>query len=171
VRGDDRVVKAIQQICEHTGWQALDCSTNDLIDFANNPARGLQQWRGYLSKIIESNMKTGTPIAYSIHLKLYQDAVDALTEGDTTDAISLFTTTIELVPWFAEAYYGRALALERAGNRETALDEYSIAITLNPDFAKAYFNRGGIYYFQGKFEEAITDLNISILYQMTLIST
>ena len=34
VRGDDRVVKAIQQICEHTGWQALDCSTNDLIDFA-----------------------------------------------------------------------------------------------------------------------------------------
>jgi hypothetical protein len=54
VRGGDSAIRAIQHICEHTGWRALDTSTGDFINFAEDPTEGLQQWRTYRNQVVAS---------------------------------------------------------------------------------------------------------------------
>lgn len=47
VRGLDDAMEPIRAVCNATGWQALDCSDGELIDFAADPGRGLRAWREY----------------------------------------------------------------------------------------------------------------------------
>jgi hypothetical protein len=35
----------VLRLCEHTGWRALDISTGDFLDEAEDPATGLRGWR------------------------------------------------------------------------------------------------------------------------------
>jgi len=53
-RGGNSVIGAIQMLCDQTGWRALDMTTGDFINFENNPAEGLKQWRSYKDKVIAS---------------------------------------------------------------------------------------------------------------------
>ena len=50
--GDDTVIEALQLLCARTGWRAIDTSSGDFINFAANPAQGLQAWRAYAQRVI-----------------------------------------------------------------------------------------------------------------------
>jgi len=50
VRGPESAIEPIQRLCENTGWLAFDTSDGDLIDFSNDPAKGLRQWIEYRLK-------------------------------------------------------------------------------------------------------------------------
>jgi hypothetical protein len=54
VRGGDSAIRVIQHVCEHTGWRALDTSTGDFIDSAQDPTKGLRQWRTFRDQVVTS---------------------------------------------------------------------------------------------------------------------
>jgi len=49
VRGDNRALVAIKKICDETKWKAMD---EDIINFENEPERGLEQWQMYRQQVI-----------------------------------------------------------------------------------------------------------------------
>jgi hypothetical protein len=62
VRGGDSAIDPIERLCTEGGWRAIDFSTGEFIDFSNNPAAGLQAWRGYSEQIIASARKRGASV-------------------------------------------------------------------------------------------------------------
>lgn len=63
VRGSDNVISIIRNICEYTGWRALDTSIGDFIDFDRNPTTGLQQWRTFRDRVFASLETEGEKVA------------------------------------------------------------------------------------------------------------
>ncbi len=53
------------------------------------------------------------------------------------EAAAYFTRAIEASPEFYEAYYNRALAYEKMGNKAEAAKDYKRTLEVNPDFKKA----------------------------------
>jgi hypothetical protein len=51
VRGLDDALEPIQAVCGASGWQAIDCSSGDVIVFDADPARGLRAWREYRDRV------------------------------------------------------------------------------------------------------------------------
>jgi len=47
VRADDTVVPRIVELAKQNEWQALDCSTGDMLEQSETPKTGLQGWRAY----------------------------------------------------------------------------------------------------------------------------
>jgi hypothetical protein len=47
-QGDEATVEVLQRLCERTGWRALDYSTGEFLDEAEDPATGLRGWRKLL---------------------------------------------------------------------------------------------------------------------------
>jgi hypothetical protein len=54
VRGGGGAIAVIQRICEGTSWRALDSTTDTFINFAENPAAGLEQWRVFKDRVVAS---------------------------------------------------------------------------------------------------------------------
>ena len=50
VRGPETAIEPLRAVCERTGWRAFDTSTGDVIDFADDPAKGLRKWIAYRQK-------------------------------------------------------------------------------------------------------------------------
>lgn len=49
--GSDALMKALQLLCERTGWRALD-ENAEFIEFDDDPAKGLRAWREYTAQLI-----------------------------------------------------------------------------------------------------------------------
>jgi hypothetical protein len=79
VRGGDSVIRTIQCICEHTGWRAFDTGTGDFINFAENPAEGLQKWRAFRDQIVASLEAEGKKVV--TNAKVGRIRVDAIEVG------------------------------------------------------------------------------------------
>jgi hypothetical protein len=60
IHGADSVMDAVHLLCQRTGWRAYDASLGALIDFAHNPAKGLQAWRSYAERVIRSDAHHGS---------------------------------------------------------------------------------------------------------------
>lgn len=67
-----------------------------------------------------------------------------------------------LLPYFANTYYNRGLALAKRGDFKGAIVKYTIAIRLKPNFPDAYNNRGLVYRQMGDYEHAIANYDIAI---------
>lgn len=52
VRGSDGAAQAILALCRSAGWRALDVSTGDWLDAAQEPADGLRSWRAFRDRAI-----------------------------------------------------------------------------------------------------------------------
>lgn len=52
VRGSDRVIRIIEQICEDTGWRAFDSVMGDFINFSKQHTVGFDKWRKYRDQLI-----------------------------------------------------------------------------------------------------------------------
>jgi tetratricopeptide (TPR) repeat protein len=86
--------------------------------------------------------------AQIIDLKgIYERAVDAYSKQQYDQAIGLFEQIIKVVPTFAPAYNGMALANQAASGDEDKTIEYlKTAISYDPKLIQAYDNLGRIYY-------------------------
>jgi len=52
VRGSDGAIETIKAVCEASSWRAFDTTTGSFINFENDPASGLRQWRSYRDKVV-----------------------------------------------------------------------------------------------------------------------
>ncbi len=77
----------------------------------------------------------------------YERAVDAYNKQQYDQSIALYQQIIKVVPAFAPAYNGMALANEAASGDEDKTIEYlKTAISYDPKMVQAYDNLGRIYY-------------------------
>ena len=65
VRGTEAALQPIQTICTTTGWHAFDCSDGELINWDDNPGKGLLAWRAYRDKVLPGAPECG--IAIPLH--------------------------------------------------------------------------------------------------------
>ena len=78
---------------------------------------------------------------------LYERAVKAYNNQQYDQAISLYQQIIKVVPTFAAAYNGMALANEAAaGDEDKTIQYLKIAISYDPKMTEAYDNLGRLYY-------------------------
>ena len=86
-------------------------------------------------------------------IALWEEGSNALLSGDVDEAISLFTTSLEVVET-AEGYTFRGWAYSFQGRIEEAIEECRRAIEVDPDYGNPY-NDIGCYLVQlGKGDEA-----------------
>jgi hypothetical protein len=52
IRGDELVVKAVEKICQRTGWRAIDSGSGDFIDFSNSPETGFKEWQNFKNQVL-----------------------------------------------------------------------------------------------------------------------
>ena len=87
---------------------------------------------------------------------LYQRAITAYENQQYDQAITLFQQIIKVVPTFAPAYNGMALANQAASGDEDKTIEYlKTAIKYDPKMSLACDNLGRIYYARGDVDQAI----------------
>ncbi|MEZ4672414.1 MAG: DUF4062 domain-containing protein [Anaerolineae bacterium] len=83
-------------------------------------------------------------------------------QGQLADAITAFTSAIELDPQNAVPYNGRGLTYADLDRLDEALSDYNRAIELDPTFPYAYGNRGHLYLERGERQAAASDFHIMI---------
>lgn len=88
--------------------------------------------------------------------------VNFLKDEEWEQAITAFSSVIELEPDNAFAYDRRGIAHGRAERYDEAIPDFSRAISVAPAFAGPYNNRGLSYYKQCRFDEAIADYSTAI---------
>jgi tetratricopeptide (TPR) repeat protein len=109
-------------------------------------------------------------IAQSFHIVDQTLLQSKLNEADThysrgefDDAITDYTTVIQLKPDYADtAYYKRGNAYAAKGDYDRAIADYTKAIDLNPDYVEAYGNRGNAYAGKGYLDAAIANYDKAI---------
>jgi len=52
VRASERIVPGIIGMCLENNWQALDCSSGEFLEKAENPTAGLNSWQEYKDQIL-----------------------------------------------------------------------------------------------------------------------
>ena len=78
VRGGDGALRSIHRICEHTGWRALDTTTGDFINFAQDPTKGLRQWRTYRDRVVASLRAEGEEVMTDVKVEAVTVTPEAL---------------------------------------------------------------------------------------------
>jgi lipoprotein NlpI/ABC-type multidrug transport system fused ATPase/permease subunit len=81
----------------------------------------------------------------------------AYQQGDWQLAISELSRAIDLIPSYAEAYYGRGCAYGESGQYERAIEDYTRVIHLEPSFMPAYRDRGSCHMALENYENAMAD--------------
>jgi adenylate cyclase len=139
-------------------------------DIARSIAEALKVALGPKERRALQNVATADPQAYDFYLK-GRKYLYAFTTRDFHSAASMFERAIELDPYYALAYAGKADAysmLYRYGeatlrNLELAEQASRKAIELDPDCAEAQASLGGALYITGKFAEAAQKFETAIL--------
>jgi len=52
VRASNELAQPIVALCREEGWTALDCSTGEFLETAEDPTAGLNGWRAYRDRVI-----------------------------------------------------------------------------------------------------------------------
>ncbi|MBF0247307.1 MAG: tetratricopeptide repeat protein [Alphaproteobacteria bacterium] len=93
--------------------------------------------------------------------KSVQEYVDGAWElmdrGLFVKALSELDLAVEAEPTFADAWFARGWALEKAGRPEDAIADYGHAIDVKPDHAFALFSRAYLKLYAGRPQDAVTD--------------
>ncbi|MBI1912632.1 MAG: hypothetical protein HYS21_11605 [Deltaproteobacteria bacterium] len=109
--------------------------------FAQTPREELQQMVEQLQKTPNDNVLREKIIKFATTLKpapaIPEEAREPFVMGATvlkkasdvagaSKAVDLFTQALNIAPWFADAYYNRAIAREAAGQFEPAIDDLKL---------------------------------------------
>ena len=86
--------------------------------------------------------------------RLWQLGTERLSEGQTEEALELFTQSVAAHPT-GEGHTFRGWALSYLGRFDEAIEECKIAIEVDPEFGNPYNDIGVYLMQQGKLEEAI----------------
>ena len=97
-------------------------------------------------------------------LFVYTRAVRLYEVEEYDDSVSAYGQVIRRLPYFAEAYHGRALAYHKDERVGLAMEDLDKAIELKPDFAQAYKDRAAILQEMGETQKAIADLERAVEY-------
>ena len=79
--------------------------------------------------------------------------------GKYEEAITLFSTSVAVYPYFASAYTNRGLVYIVKKEYALAITDFDSAIKLNSEYALAYSGRGLAYIYTERYEEAVADLD------------
>jgi len=82
--------------------------------------------------------------------------------GAYSDAIDLFTRSIDISPTIPDAFLNRGIALHTTGQRDAALEDLARAIEFDPNLTAAYDERGRIYLENKDPERAVKEFSKSI---------
>ncbi len=125
------------------------------------PLAAEQYERGEYEAAAESALKVieADPASAQAHL-IY--AKSLLAVGNYAQADDHFSTAIDLNPLLDEAWYGRALAADQAGDRPAAISAMEKVIELNPSNIDAIIQLADIYVSAGEGEKALAFLNGSM---------
>ncbi|QEN89442.1 tetratricopeptide repeat protein [Labrys sp. KNU-23] len=83
-------------------------------------------------------------------------------DQDFDKAIAEFSKAIELKPYAADAFYGRALAYQCKRAFPEAIADYDRVIALDPGHADAHFKRSIVHRQLGAFEKATADFDRAV---------
>ena len=86
--------------------------------------------------------------------RLWQLGTQRLSEGQTEDALELFTQSIAVTPT-GEGHTFRGWALSYLGRYDEAIEECKLAIQVDPEFGNPYNDIGVYLMQQDKLDEAI----------------
>jgi tetratricopeptide (TPR) repeat protein len=89
--------------------------------------------------------------------KRIEDALKTWESGNDLEAYHIFSEIIRDRPFFAEAYFYRALVSENAGDLQGALLDYNIQLELDPNNREGTFARGLLRYKLQLYDQAKTD--------------
>jgi len=93
----------------------------------------------------------------------YNDmGIAATGQKDYDSAIKYHSRSLELNPYYPDAYINRGAIYDGLGKYDLAFNDYTKAIDCNPSFAQAYRNRSILYYRKGDLASALADLNKAI---------
>ena len=67
------------------------------------------------------------------------------TYDDYMEAISLYSTALEILPFHFKALFNRGFAYDKIKKYDMAIEDYNKAIELDPNNAFAFYNRGISY--------------------------
>jgi tetratricopeptide (TPR) repeat protein len=87
-------------------------------------------------------------------VELFRKAYERQAEGEYSEAIELYTSSIEAFPT-AEAYTFRGWAYSLSGDVDRAIADCMQAIEIDPDFGNPYNDIGAYLIEQGKPDEAV----------------
>lgn len=62
VRGTEAALEPIRSVCATTGWQAFDCSDGELINWSEDPGKGLRAWRDYRDQVMPGAPERGASL-------------------------------------------------------------------------------------------------------------
>lgn len=57
VRASKEIVVPIIAMCREYGWNALDCSTEELLENSESPTTGLEGWRAFRDKVLGRDLE------------------------------------------------------------------------------------------------------------------
>ena len=103
---------------------------------------------------MEGNPQTNKEDFRKLAIDYFQQAYQAQMKGELTEAILLYTKSIELCPT-AEAYTFRGWTYSFMGKYGEAIVECHKAIEVDPDFGNPYNDIGAYLIELGRFDEAI----------------
>jgi len=106
----------------------------------------------------------GTPSAKQregaeIHTNL---GLESLRAGRAQEALREFEAALERDPDMADAWLGRALALDSLGHSDEAEKGYRKALSLRPGFSEAHNNLGQLLARRGKHAEAVEQFDLAL---------
>ena len=119
-----------------------------------------------LTKALESNPYSWMPCFGSEEdAETYIRRGRVYTEkGDYNNAISDFSTAIEMDSGLVRAYNGRGNVYTDKGEYDKAIEDFSAAVKLIPDYAEGFNSRGYAYSLKGDTDKAIADYSEAIKY-------
>lgn len=83
-------------------------------------------------------------------------------DRDKARAMEDFNTSIRLNPYYAKAFYNRAILRQELNDVGGAISDYSEVIKLDPKYIEAYNNRGSLLKKKGDLSGAISDFDAAI---------
>ncbi|WP_448268257.1 tetratricopeptide repeat protein [Nostoc sp. DSM 114159] len=108
-------------------------------------------------EFIEQAFSKGIESGNSHPVGYFNRAVANIQMGNTTQALSDFSTAIELDGSCSHAYYGRGITYTELNKLDLAVLDFTQAIDIDKNFIDAYYNRGNAYRLLEEAEKAILD--------------
>ncbi len=181
VRGSDAALEPIRRVCEATGWRALDLSTGLFIDFNQDPAAGLRQWRSFRDYVVARLRAEGKDVQLGVAVEgkrvgalarekdsdtpaheLFDQALQEIDRDRPEEALALLQRTIDLAPNMVAAYAVRGEALSQLERYGEALADLTLAQQLAPGDAWVLAHRGSVLRHLGRYDEALADIHLAL---------
>jgi tetratricopeptide (TPR) repeat protein len=80
--------------------------------------------------------------------------------GNTMNAMSDFSRTLEIDSKHPKAYHLRGLAREMAGDDDEALKDFNMAIDIDSEYGAAYYSRASLLTKMGQEDSALEDIKM-----------